>query len=63
MDQGILKADRYRRRRAMAVFGASVAFGAVVIQLILPYATQSIKKLPPTQAVWALGGVLVVGFL
>jgi hypothetical protein len=47
----------------MAVFGASVAFGAVVIQLILPYATESIKKLPPTQAVWALGGLLVVGFL
>jgi hypothetical protein len=47
----------------MAVLGAAVAFGAVVIQLILPYVTVSIKTLPPTQAVWALGAVLVVGFL
>jgi hypothetical protein len=63
MDQGILKADRIRRRRAIGMLGATVAFGAVTIQLILPYVTESIKKLPPRQAVWALGGVLVVGFL
>jgi hypothetical protein len=45
------------------MLGAGVALGAIVIQLILPYTTMAIKKLPPAQAVWALGGVLVVGFL
>lgn len=47
----------------MGILGAGVALGAIVIQLILPYTTMAIKKLPPAQAVWALGGVLVVGFL
>jgi hypothetical protein len=63
MDQGILKADRPRRRRAMGVLGASVALAAVVIQSILPYATVVIKQWPPARAIWALGGLLVVGFL
>lgn len=47
----------------MSMLGAGVALGAIVVQLILPYVAEVIKKLPPAQAVWALGGVLVVGFL